>query len=113
MRRASYDAHEFQIIRAVVNSPTINIRQVFESMPHVTTEDLKNFNVRRDTYERELHDWHCLDSGCNCDFADGSLRVRIASTDLFDSFRALSIRYCGTRTVTSLRLAPREENGTS
>lgn len=43
---ALYDSHEMQLICAVIASPAIDIRQVFEVMPYETEEDFKNFTAR-------------------------------------------------------------------
>lgn len=43
---ALYDSYEAQLVCAVIASPAINIRQVFEVMPHETAEDFANFTAR-------------------------------------------------------------------
>lgn len=43
---ALYESYEMQLVCAVIASPAINIRQVFEVMPYETAEDFKNFTAR-------------------------------------------------------------------
>lgn len=52
---ALYDAFEAQLVCAVIASPAINIRQVFEVMPHESTEDFANFTARFSAV-KEAHD---------------------------------------------------------
>ena len=43
---ALYDSYEAQLVCAVIASPAINIRQVFEVMPHESAADFANFTAR-------------------------------------------------------------------
>ena len=56
-----YDSYEAQIECAVIASPAINIRQVFEVMPHETEEHFKNFTARFNAVGPALESWKsCL-----------------------------------------------------
>ena len=43
---ALYDSYEVQLVCTVLASPSINIRQVFEVMPHESATDFANFTAR-------------------------------------------------------------------
>ncbi len=58
---ALYDSYEAQVVCAVISSPAINIRQVFEVMPHATDADFKNFTARLNAVGSALESWKsCL-----------------------------------------------------
>ena len=58
---ALYDSYENQMLCAVIYSPAIAIRQVFEMMPHESAEEIKNITLRFNAV-RSAHDsWRsCL-----------------------------------------------------
>ena len=54
---ALFDSYEAQIEFAVIASPAITIRQVFEVMSHETAEDFKNFTARFNAVGGALESW--------------------------------------------------------
>jgi uncharacterized protein (DUF885 family) len=54
---ALYDSYEAQLVCAVIASPVITIRQVFEVMPHETTEDFKNLTSRLSAVKGAHDSW--------------------------------------------------------
>lgn len=54
---ALYDSHEMQGVCAVIWSPAITIRQVFEVMPHESAEDFKNFTARLNAVKGAHDSW--------------------------------------------------------
>lgn len=54
---ALYESYEMQLVCAVIASPAINIRQVFEVMPHETAEDFKNFTARFNAVKGAHDSW--------------------------------------------------------
>lgn len=54
---ALYDSYEMQLVCAVIASPAINIRQVFEVMPHESAEDFKNFTARLNAVKAAHDSW--------------------------------------------------------
>ena len=54
---ALYDSHEMQGVCAVIWSPAITIRQVFEVMPHESAEDFKNFTARLNEVKGAHDSW--------------------------------------------------------
>lgn len=54
---ALFDSYEAQLVCAVIASPAINIRQVFEVMPHESEEDFKNFTARLNAVKGAHDSW--------------------------------------------------------
>lgn len=54
---ALYDSYEAQLVCAVIASPAINIRQVFEVMPHESAEDFVNFTARLNAVKGAHDSW--------------------------------------------------------
>ena len=54
---ALYDSYEMQGVCAVIWSPAITIRQVFEVMPFETAEDMKNFTSRLNAVKSAHDSW--------------------------------------------------------
>jgi uncharacterized protein (DUF885 family) len=54
---ALYDSYENQLVCAVIASPVINIRQVFEVMPHESAEDFVNFTARLNAVKGAHESW--------------------------------------------------------
>lgn len=54
---ALFDSYEAQLVCAVIASPAINIRQVFEVMPHDSSEDFKNFTARLNAVKAAHESW--------------------------------------------------------
>lgn len=54
---ALYESYEMQLVCAVIASPAINIRQVFEVMPYETAEDFKNFTARLNAVKGAHDSW--------------------------------------------------------
>lgn len=54
---ALFDSHEAQLVCAVIASPVINIRQVFEVMPHESAADFKNFTARLNAVKGAHDSW--------------------------------------------------------
>lgn len=54
---ALFDSHETQLVCAVIASPVINIRQVFEVMPHESAADFKNFTARLNAVKGAHDSW--------------------------------------------------------
>lgn len=52
-----FDSYEAQLVCAVIASPAINIRQVFEVMPHDSAEDFKNFAARLNAVKAAHESW--------------------------------------------------------
>lgn len=52
-----YDSYENQLICAVIFSPAIVIRQVFEVMPHESPEEIKNITLRLAAVKQALDSW--------------------------------------------------------
>lgn len=58
---ALYESYEQQIVCAVIYSPAIAIRQVFEMMPHESAEEIKNFTLRFSAVKSAHDSWKsCL-----------------------------------------------------
>jgi len=58
---ALYDSYENQLICAVIASPAISVRQVFEMMPHESAEEIRNFTLRFNAVKSAHDSWRsCL-----------------------------------------------------
>lgn len=58
---ALYDSYENQMVCAVIYSPAIAIRQVFEMMPHESAEEIKNIALRFKAVKQAHDSWKsCL-----------------------------------------------------
>jgi uncharacterized protein (DUF885 family) len=54
---ALLDSYSAQVICAVISSPAINIRQVFEVMPHENAQEIGNITHRREAVGPALESW--------------------------------------------------------
>ena len=57
---ALYDSYEAQLVCAVIASPVISIRQVFEVMPHESAVDFRNFTARLNAVKGAHDSWKSL-----------------------------------------------------
>ena len=54
---ALFETHSAQLVCAVIASPPIDIRQVFEVMPHETAHEIENITCRLEAVESALESW--------------------------------------------------------
>jgi len=80
---ALYDSYENQMLCAVIYSPAIAIRQVFEMMPHESAEEIKNITLRLNAVKSAHDSWRsCLSDLAKMDKRTSKRQVRGVSEQL-------------------------------